>query len=152
MRNGSIKGKKSVAVWIMFLALASWPAFADEYGAGVKGEVLVKSMSTSNGQKLAYLKTENAEVTAMTVEIAPGRETGWHLHTMPVYAYIIEGKLAVETEGGKRYEFSKGQAIIEVVNIPHNGINIGNVPVRLIAFYTGEKDMPIVKKPEKPAK
>lgn len=147
-----MKIKKLFILWVLCLVFVSLPVFADEYDTGVKVDVLVKSTTAGNGQKITYAKTDNAEVTAVTVEIAPGRQTGWHMHAIPVYAYIIEGKLVVEMEGGKRYEFSKGQVIIEVINTPHNGINIGSVPVRLVAFYTGEKGVPIVTNAEKPLK
>ena len=145
-----MKVKKLFILWVLCLAFVSWPAFAGEYDTGVKVDLLVKSTTASDGQKVVYAKTDNAEVTVVTVEIAPGKETGWHLHIVPVYAYIIEGTLAVEMGGGKRYEFKKGQAIIEVMNTPHNGVNIGDVPVKLVAFYTGEQGMPIVTKIAKP--
>lgn len=148
MKKECTYGRYMAVLWILCLVLVSWPALADDYDTGVKANVLVKSTTASNGQKVAYPQTQNAEVTAMIVDIAPGRETGWHLHPVPVYAYVIAGKLAVEIEGGRRYEFSDGQAIIETVNTPHNGISTGNVPVRLIVFYTGVQDMPIVKKIE----
>jgi len=151
MRSKAIKLKKSVSIAFICLVLASWPAFAADYDTGVKAAVLIKSMTASNGQKLAYLKTENAEVTAMSVEIAPGRETGWHLHTVPVYAYVMSGKLSVEMDGGRRYEFSEGQVILEVMNTPHNGTNIGTVPVKLVVFYNGEQGKPIVEKVKKAA-
>ncbi len=145
-----MKAKKLFILWALCLAFVSWPAFAGEYDTGVKVELLVKSTTASNGQKIAYAKTDNAEVTVMTVEIAPGKETGWHMHSIPVYAYIIEGTLAVEIEGAQRREFNKGQVIIEVMNTLHNGVNIGTVPVKLVAFYTGEQGKPIVTKVEKP--
>ncbi len=152
MERENAKKRIIAVLWISCLMLAPWSLSAGDYDSGVKINVLAKSMTASNGQKLEYLKTENAEVTVMTVEIAPGRETGWHLHSVPVYAYVIAGNLTVKMEGGKQYEFNEGQPVIEVMNTPHNGINFGNVPVKLIVFYTGEQGMPIVKKVGKPAK
>ena len=146
-----IELKKSAIITLICLALMTWPVFAADYDTGVKATVLIKSTTASNGQKLAYLKTDYAEVTAMIVEIAPGRETGWHLHTVPVYAYVISGKLSVEMDGGRRYEFSEGQVILEVMNTPHNGTNIGSVPVKLVVFYSGEEGKPIVEKVKKAA-
>jgi len=148
MKKETAYARYMAVLWILCLMLVAWPVFAGDYDTGVTSSPLIKSTTASNGQKVAYPHTQNAEVTVMAVEIAPGRETGWHSHAIPVYAYVIAGKLAVELEDGKRYEFSEGQAIIEVVNTPHNGINIGNVPVTLIAFYTGVQGMPIVKKVE----
>jgi len=55
---------------------------------------------------------------------------------------VLEGNLTVEIKGGNRYNFNAGDAIVEVVNIPHNGKNLGTMPVVLIAFYTGEIGTP----------
>ena len=78
----------------------------------------------------------------MIVEIPPGGETGWHLHPVAVYAYVLSGSLTVEMESRKRYSFKEGAAIVEVVNTPHKGINTGQAPVKLVVFYTREKGRP----------
>jgi quercetin dioxygenase-like cupin family protein len=83
----------------------------------------------------------------MTVNIAPGAETGWHSHPIPVYAYVVEGTLEVELEGGQIITYRSGDAIIEVVNTLHNGRNRGSEEVRLVVFYTGAEGTPSVVKP-----
>ena len=123
--------------------LSSWmilPAWG--YDNGVVAQQILKSTMTGNGQKIEYLKTDKAEITAAIVEFAPGAETGWHKHPVPVYAYVLEGTLKVMVEGGKEYVFEKDQAIIEVVNLAHNGKNVGKGKVRLAVFYTGEENTP----------
>jgi quercetin dioxygenase-like cupin family protein len=80
----------------------------------------------------------------MTVELAPGAETGWHEHPVPVYGYVVSGSLSVELENGKLISFSAGEAIIEVVNTMHNGRNSGAVPVKLAVFYLGAEGIPNV--------
>ena len=80
----------------------------------------------------------------MFVELAPGAETGWHKHPIPVYAYVISGNLSVELEDGKCLSFAAGDAVIEVVNTLHNGKNSGTEPVELAVFYLGVKGTPIV--------
>jgi quercetin dioxygenase-like cupin family protein len=47
-------------------------------------------------------------------------------------------------EGGKKTEFQEGDAIVEVVNLKHNGINKGKIPVKLVVFYLGGDNMPTV--------
>ena len=118
-------------------------AHADEY---LKARVTTLKAATTaaNGQKLAYLKTDNPEVTAAIVEIPPGGETGWHLHPVPVYAYMLSGSITVEMEDGKKYDFREGDAIFEVMNTPHNGTNRGDRPARLVVFYTGAAGKPNV--------
>jgi quercetin dioxygenase-like cupin family protein len=136
----------------LFLLMPS--AFAADYSSGVTAKVLTKTSVTGNGRKINYPRTDRAEVTAMTVDLAPGAETGWHMHPVPVYAYVISGNLTVELQDGKRFSFSAGDAVIEVVNTWHNGKNIGTEPVQLAVFYLGVEGEPNVIKqvlPEKTA-
>jgi quercetin dioxygenase-like cupin family protein len=102
----------------------------------------LKTTTTTGNYPVKYLNTDKPEITAMKVEIAPGAETGWHSHPVPVYAYVLQGDLTVEVKEENTYHFTAGDAIVEVVNIPHNGKNLGTTPVVLIAFYTGETGTP----------
>ncbi len=138
--------KRAIVAVILCLLLVSSSYAGEGYGSGVKTKVLARTSRTVSGQKMEYLKTQDAEVTALYVEIAPGEETGWHKHPVPVYGYVLEGKLTVESIDGRKYEFTAGDVVLEVVNIPHNGFNPGNVPLKLVVFYTGEKGKPIVEK------
>ena len=131
----------------LFLLFFTLSALGADYQSGVSATVLKKSSITSNGQKITYPVTDKAEVTAMTVNIAPGAETGWHSHPIPVYAYVVEGTLEVELEGGQIITYRSGDAIIEVVNTLHNGRNRGSEEVRLVVFYTGAEGTPSVVKP-----
>lgn len=136
-------------IWFCFLATPLMGEAA-EYDSGVQGKVILQTETTSNGDPVTYLKTDHPKITVMTVDFAPGANTGWHSHPVPVYAYVMAGRLTVEIEGGKTSEFKEGDAIIEVVNALHNGINKGKIPVRLLVFYTGGKDIPNVIKAGKP--
>lgn len=139
--------RRTIATLLSCLLLLPPIAAAADYNAGVTAKVLQKTGVTGSGQKIAYPCTDKAEVTAMTVELAPGAETGWHKHTMPVYAYVVNGTLAVELEGGKSLSFKAGDVIIEVVDTLHNGRNLGTEPVKLAVFYLGAEGLPNVIKP-----
>lgn len=121
---------------------------ADDYVGKIKAEKILVTTTASNGQPHAYLNTERPEVTAMTVEIPSGAETGWHLHTVPVYAYLLSGSLAVELADGTSLPFKAGEVIVEVQNLAHNGKNQGSETVKLAVFYTGEEGRPNVTKVE----
>jgi len=114
------------------------------YNAGVTSQMLTRTGVTSNGRKIAYPVTDKAEVTALLVDLAPGAETGWHKHPVPVYAFVLSGNLAIDMEGGSTLLFKAGDAIIEMVDTFHNGKNIGIEPVRLVVFYTGVQGLPTV--------
>ena len=137
-------------IFIGLFLWAAYPVYAAEYDAGVQGKVILQTETTSGGEPIAYLKTDKPKITVMTVDIAPGAKTGWHSHPMPVYAYVISGRLFVEIESGKTVEYKEGEAIIEVVNTRHNGTNKGDVPVKLVVFYLGGKDIPNIIKADKP--
>lgn len=135
--------KKYFCTLLFFVALGvPYIAVADDYASGVKATLILKTTTTTGNYPAKYLNTQMPEITAMEVEIMPGAETGWHTHPVPLYAYVLKGNLTVEVKGGKRYDFTAGDAIVEVVNIPHNGKNLGTMPVVLIAFYTGETGTP----------
>jgi quercetin dioxygenase-like cupin family protein len=152
MNSYKLPGMRRNAVLFVCLLLFASPLFAGEYSSGVSSRILKKTTLTGNGQKIAYPVTDRAEVTAMTVDIAPGAETGWHKHPVPVYAYVISGKLSVELEDGSQLSFEANEAIIEVVNTLHNGKNKGAEPVKLAVFYLGAEGTPNVIKPELPLK
>ena len=137
-------------ILIICLLLAPSLINAGEYAGGVQAKVILKTVTTGNGAPIAYLKTDHPEITAMTVDVSPGAQTGWHSHSVPVYAYVLSGCLTVNIEGSKSRQFNAGDVIIEVVNTRHNGVNMGSSPVKLIVFYTGAKDMPNVFKTAPP--
>lgn len=142
--------KSHVGMALGFLLLIPFLAGAAEYEAGVQAKVILQTETMSNGEPVRYTDTDHPKVTVMIVDIAPGARTGWHSHPVAVYAYVLSGQLTVEMEGGKTNEFKEGEAIIEVVNTRHNGINKGNVPVKLVVFYLGGKGIPNVIKADKP--
>jgi len=136
---------------VAFLCLLSFPhPRAEGYDAAIKARLIIKTEVTGNGDKIKYPAFTHPEVSALEVDIAPGAETGWHKHPVPVYAYVLAGRLRVDMEGGQSLTFGPGDAIIEVVDTWHNGRNIGCVPVRLAVFYLGGKGVPNVVKSSAP--
>ena len=135
--------RNNLIVVVLFIALAvPYASVAGDYASGVEAALILKTTTTTGHYPAKYLNTERPEITVMKVEIKPGAETGWHSHPVPLYAYVLEGDLTVEVKGGKTYHFTAGDAIVEFVNVPHNGKNPGTKPVVLIAFYTGEIGTP----------
>lgn len=87
-------------------------------------------------QTIAY-PDGTPKITAAIVTIPPGGETGWHTHTIPLFAYILDGELSVDygTKGVKVY--TPGNGVLEAIDWPHNGTNTSAVPMRLLAVYMG---------------
>ncbi|MTW13133.1 cupin domain-containing protein [Pseudoduganella eburnea] len=128
--------KTFASVAAAFAIFAAQPAFALDQSASVKVSKLMQTTSSWNGAALAY-PAGQAEVTALLIEIAPGGETGWHLHPVASFGYILEGELEVSLKDGSVKHMAAGQALAEVVNTLHNGRNVGKGPVKLVVFYAG---------------
>jgi quercetin dioxygenase-like cupin family protein len=135
-------GALAVALLLVSYAALGREPTTSEYEQGVKVTPLLKTATTTLGQLIEYPKTARPEVTALEVEIAPGKETGWHKHPVPGYAYMLSGTLTIEMEDGKHFQFEAGKAFVEVINTLHNGKNLGTEPVRLVVFFIGEAGKP----------
>ncbi len=107
-----------------------------EESASIKASTILKTETSWDGQPIEY-PTGKAEITGMLVEIAPGGETGWHLHATPSFGMILEGELEVQLKTGEVKHLKSGEALAEVVNTLHNGRNLGSIPVKLVVFYAG---------------
>lgn len=125
---------------------------AGDYVGAVRVEKSLVTSTAGNGLPHRYLRSDRPEVTAMTVVIPPGVGTGWHLHNVPVYAYVLSGTLVVELADGTSMTYRQGDYIVEVQDVPHNGRNVGSDDVRLAVFYTGEKGRPNVTRVQKPSR
>lgn len=121
--------------------LTATATHAVEANAQVKAAVVLKTQTSWDGKPLVYPQG-TAELTAMTVEIAPGGETGWHKHPMPSFGVILEGELRVALKNGQAKKVHAGEVLAEVVDTFHNGRNLGTVPVKLVVFYTGTVAQP----------
>ena len=134
---------------IISLFLLLFCAFANaQYQEGIIVEKLLQTDTTVIGQKIAYPTFSNAEITMCKVTIPPGKQTGWHKHQIPVFAYMLKGNLTVELENGNKNYYVENETISEVFNTYHNGYNAGEEEVVLIAVYIGNKGIPLSEKRE----
>lgn len=104
--------------------------------APVVATQVLKTSETWNGEPLAF-PSGRGEVTALSIEIQPGAETGWHHHPIPSFAMVMEGTLQVTLRDGRTRRFNAGEAFAEVISTAHNGRNVGTVPTKLLVVYTG---------------
>jgi quercetin dioxygenase-like cupin family protein len=110
-----------------------------QYNKDIIIEPLLKTDTTTLGQKIEYPDFKDNEVSIMKITIKPGKSTGWHKHVFPVFAYVLKGTLTVELENHQRISYPQNSSFSEVINMNHNGSNKGKKDVVLIAFFLGEK-------------
>ena len=105
-------------------------------------KTLLRTTVNSIGQPIAYPREGTPEVTALLIEMAPGEETGWHQHPVPLFGYILAGELTVYQVTGEKRVVHAGEVSLESVNVVHNGVNEGAVPCKMIVFVVGLKGVP----------
>lgn len=112
-------------------------AFALDQSKDVRATTILKTQTSWDGASIVYPEGK-PEITGMLVEIAPGGETGWHLHPVNSFGVLLEGELEVTLKSGVSRRLRAGEAIAEVANVLHNGRSIGTIPAKIVVFYVGE--------------
>jgi quercetin dioxygenase-like cupin family protein len=134
------------------IALASGaPARASSRGsAGEHVETLLSTGKTLLGQRITYPAGAPAKVTADLITIDPGADTGWHVHDVPLLAYMLEGELTVDYGGSGTHVYRAGDVIVEAIRTAHNGRNAGPGVVRMFAVFLGADGTPDTVETEPP--
>ncbi|HNX55864.1 MAG TPA: cupin domain-containing protein [Prolixibacteraceae bacterium] len=122
---------------LILLAFISLTAKSQYSGLIIKE--LLKTDTTSIGQKITYPDFADPAVTMLKITIPPGKSTGWHKHNIPVFAYVVKGTLTVELEDHREMKFNEESTFAEMRDTYHNGKNMENSDLILIAIYMGGK-------------
>ena len=131
---------RSIAIIVTCLVCG---LYAEEvYPQTITAKPVLKTLTDSAGRKIEYPAPGVPEVSGLIVTIPKGTETGWHIHTVPCFAYMLEGELSVEWADGSKHIVKAGDAFVEVVNLKHNGSNKGTVDAKLVMFVAGIQGMP----------
>lgn len=134
--------------FMLTVLLTVWsPAYCLDPAPGVRSTLGLRTDSSWDGKQIEYPKGQ-AEVTGMLIEVDPGQETGWHRHSVPSFAMVIEGELEVTLQDGRKKLLKAGDLLAEVVDVTHTGKNVGSGVVKLVVFYAGAKGMTLTEKLE----
>lgn len=103
---------------------------------------VLATAETILGQPIVYPTGAGANVTAVIVTLPPGAETGWHQHDVPLFGYMLEGELAVDYQGAGQRIYRHGEALMEAIGSSHNGRNLTDAPIRILAVFIGADGVP----------
>ncbi|MEM8619339.1 MAG: cupin domain-containing protein [Actinomycetota bacterium] len=107
----------------------------------VSVEVLLDAEAeTVLGQSISYPGGAPA-VTMSIVTLEPGASTVNHIHEAPMAAYILEGEVTVDYGDGGTFTFSEGDALLEALDVVHEGTNTGSDPVRILVLNMGSDEV-----------
>jgi len=123
-----------ILILLAFLSLTARSQYSDLI---IKD--LLRTDTTSIGQKITYPDFADPEVTMLKITIPPGKSTGWHKHNIPVFAYVVKGTLTVELEDHRIIQFKEESTFAEMRDTYHNGTNMEDSDLVLIAIYMGGK-------------
>ena len=127
---------------MLFLAGFVWA----QEGNTVKTDVLAKTSISWDGKDLPGYAKGRPEITILKIKIPPKTKLPLHKHPVINAGVLLKGTLTVITEEDEELHLKAGDAIIEVVNKWHYGINEGNEFAEIIVFYAGVQDSPITVK------
>ena len=120
----------------LFLLLSSY-IFA---AGSVESVTLVKSDKSWDGSSLPAYPKEAPEISVLKITIPAHTTLPLHKHPIINAGYMVKGALKVVTDENKTLELKAGDALIEVVNRWHYGVNEGDESVEIVVFYAGTKE------------
>ena len=132
-------------VWPLAAVLLSAALLVAGADRGATREVVASLLSTTQtvvGQPIVYPTEAPAKVAAAIVTMQPGEETGWHQHDVPMFGYILDGEVTVDYGAKGKRVYRRGDAIVEAVDVPHNGRNTGAGEARILSVFMGAEGVP----------
>ena len=149
-REDNFMTKKIIRILVVFSIVfflqpgcTTVPNSSRAVGASPVVKTLVKTTQSWNGEFLPAYPQGKPEITILRITIPAGTKLDTHSHPVMNAGVLISGQLTVVTEDGKTLHLKAGDAIVEVVNTLHYGMNEGKVPAEIIVFYAGGVDTPI---------
>ena len=78
-----------------------------------------------------------------SVEVPPGGREGRHTHPGPLYVYVQDGAITVETEGQPTRSYKAGDTFFIEGGRTHEGINYGSVTYKSLTSFVIPKGQPL---------
>jgi quercetin dioxygenase-like cupin family protein len=145
--------KRIASVTVVLLMTAGVPAAwaQNPLPAGFKTQPLLKTGQTRDGEPIAY-PGGKPEIISVIGTIEPGGRTPLHQHPVPVYVYILEGEVELQTEGRQPHKYKTGEAYIEALNRNHQLFNKGNALAKVLVVFVGADGKPTTVAAKTPSK
>lgn len=133
---------KKLYLLLALLVILSGTSWAGEENR-VQVQELAKASQSWDGQTLPQYPDGKPEITVLRITVSPGVKLPLHMHPVINAGVLLQGELTVVTEQNDILHLKAGEAIIEVVDTWHYGVNEGEQPAVIIVFYAGTTKSPI---------
>jgi quercetin dioxygenase-like cupin family protein len=137
-----------LAAWLTLGLLLSASAVAAE-SSGTRS--VLSTGTTVTGEAIKY-PSGTAHIAAVELTFKPGQQTGWHIHPVPLFGYVLEGELTVDYGAKGKRTYRKGDALMEAMNEAHNGRNTGRRPLKILVVFMGADGVPNTSPASPPAR
>jgi quercetin dioxygenase-like cupin family protein len=125
--------KLGIFAVVAALAVAGGLALYAQQPPAVKRNVVFKQDMT----------IPDREAVMALVEIPVGAQEGKHTHFAEVFAFVLEGTISLENEGGPNMTLKAGDVFHILPGKVHNAMNTGTVTAKLAAVFVAEKGKPL---------
>ena len=109
----------------------------------IETTVLAKATQDWGGSILEQYADGQPEVTVARVTIPAGMALPLHEHPFMTAGVVLQGIIEVRTDSGKTHIARAGDAVVELVNQPHGGANIGDEDAVILVVYAGVEGQPV---------
>jgi len=126
----------AAAVALGVFGIQSVGAAEKEYKSKAKVTALIQEALPGVAGKKVIIKQ---------FELPPGHVGGKHFHPGPVYVYVVEGALTIETEGGGTQTVSAGGLYKEPLGQTMQARNLStNDWTKIVVFQVGDEGKPMM--------
>ena len=109
----------------------------------IETTVLAKSSRDWGGSMLEPYAEGQPEVTVARITIPAGMALPLHEHPFMTAGVVLQGMIEVRTDSGKTHIARAGDAVVELVNQPHGGANIGEEEAVILVVSAGVEGQPV---------
>ena len=124
------------ALLVFLITSAGWSQ------VGFRATPVMKETKTEVGQDIQY-PNAHPQVTMLLLEIAPGGQSGRHMHPVPSANYVLGGEVTIEIEGHNTVTYRVGEAFVGATQTWHNAFNRGTAPAIVPVVFIGEEGKPV---------
>jgi quercetin dioxygenase-like cupin family protein len=94
--------------------------------------------------KADLVTSEGKEASMFLAELAPGANMGKHYHPGDAFAYILDGTMLLEIDGGKSVTLKSGQSGSLPPRTVHDDKNASQTaPLKFLVFHVAKKGDPL---------
>lgn len=83
------------------------------------------------------------EVAVVAREFPVGGGSGWHAHAGIEIGRVVSGVTEMRLESGEVRRYAAGETFVIPRGVVHNGVNVADVPARLVVTYLLDRGAPL---------